>query len=517
MKKIFLSLFALIAIVGMVNAQRVWAYGLNLEQSGDELTFTFISTNDDTDAKLLFVDENGDVKGEVTVNDVVEGENVVDLTLNQIPATGTLNWAVELSADAIDEVYEVTEDKDDFYFYLSQGVATNNNPQSPHFGKIYVANPVSGKEDGLSKHSQTQKNGIYVFDPLLNLENYGEGYTPLNVSFTDGWDAIHRIAVSPVDGTVAFVKWDVEPFTVYTEDPDSLDMLEWWDEATDITPTLNQPVAICYDKEGTLCVLCYDGKGETSSIYSIYKMTDTIAEPIFTQEGWIVSGRSSIASDGRGGYWVASKPTDNATHTGKFMHVSEYGIDMEITTGDAEEGFPENFNRAQVAYDIERDILALGGGGKVTLFNVTYDEYNEPTTLTKWLETPMFNEEKPKWNTDGIAFDYAGDIIVMCASNERFYKFALPTDENTCTTPAPLDQIIKIEAKEDGGDGDGEKEDSGNEDGEKEDGEEDGEEEGDAVTNTYVSSNQNRKQLINGQLYITRQGKLYNALGQQMQ
>lgn len=486
MKRILLSLFALLAIFSTANAQRVWAFGLNLEQSENgELTFTFKATTDATSAYLVFLDEQGEEKGRLEVDNVYQGENEVKLAIDQIPASGSLNWAVELSADPIEDVYEVTDDVDGFYFYLSQGVATNNNPESPHFGKIYVANPVSGKSDGISEHSQNQAGGIYVFDPLLELENYEEGYTPFNLSLTDGWDAIHRIAVSPIDGTVAFVKWDKEPFTVFSGHPDSLSLDAWWEDPIDLTPTLNQPVAICYDHEGTLCVLCFDSKGSTGTIYSIYKMNGTEAESVFTNEGWIISGRSSIASDGRGGYWVVTKPESNENHSGKFMHVTEYGsIDIEVLTSDSLMDFPENFNRAQLAYDLERDILALGGGGKVTLYNVTYDLDGEPS-LEKWVETPMFNELKPRWNTDGIAFDYAGDIVVMSASNERFYKYALPTDDNTRLTPAPKSQVI--EKYEDG------------------------------VLDLYVSANQNRKLLHDGQLYIVRNGKLYNAFGQQMQ
>jgi hypothetical protein len=58
----------------------------------------------------------------------------------------------------------------------------------------------------------------------------------------------------------------------------------------------------------------------------------------------------------------------------------------------------------------------------------------------------MFNSAKPLWNVDGLAFDYAGDLYVMCASNERFYKYALPTVDNTCVTPAKKAQVIVKEA-----------------------------------------------------------------------
>lgn len=65
----------------------------------------------------------------------------------------------------------------------------------------------------------------------------------------------------------------------------------------------------------------------------------------------------------------------------------------------------------------------------VKLFNVTYTE--DGPTLSLWKTVTLGGN-----NVDGLAFDYAGDLIAMSASVERFYKFALPTEENTTTVPA---------------------------------------------------------------------------------
>ena len=76
-------------------------------------------------------------------------------------------------------------------------------------------------------------------------------------------------------------------------------------------------------------------------------------------------------------------------------------------------------------------------------------------------------------------------MVVMSASNERFYKFAMPTDNNTCTTPAPKTQLVYK-----GGDET-------------------------ALQTTTTVEQTARKVIIDGQLYIRRAGKLYNAIGQQ--
>lgn len=485
MRKFILSILTLVAMVGTMSAQRVWAYGLGMTQADGTVTFSFISTAAATSANLVFTDvETGAELGKVAIDQVVKGENVVSLSEADIPCSGVMNWSVELSGEAIEEMYEVTDDAvDAFHFYLSQGVAINNNPESVHFGKIYVANPQIGN-DGMSEYTSNQTSGIYVFDPLLNLENEpGVGYSPFSFTLTNDWGAIHRIAVDPKDGTVAFAKWDVQPFSVYAVSPDSLSPEVWWDNVVDLTPELNQPVSLCYDKEGTLCVLCFDAKGEKASIFSIYKVyADGTTEAVFTEEGWMVFGRGDIASDGRDGFWVVDKANANNNLTAKLMHIGKNGIDFEVWNDTDTLDMPANFNRGQLEYDLERDILAIGGGGKVTLYNVAYDKETGTPLLEKWIETPMFDPAKPLWNTDGIAFDYAGDMVVLSASNERFYKYAMPTDNNVCTTPAPKAQVIKKEET--------------------------------AVQMVTTAEQKTRKVVIDGQMYIVRGGKIYNALGQ---
>ena len=61
MKKIFISFLALVATVGVANAQRTWAYDLNSTSEGDGYTFEFKSTTAATAANLVLIDVNGEV------------------------------------------------------------------------------------------------------------------------------------------------------------------------------------------------------------------------------------------------------------------------------------------------------------------------------------------------------------------------------------------------------------------------------------------------------------------------
>ena len=476
MKKIFLSLVALVATVGMLNAQRTWAYDLNLEANDGSYKFVFTASTDATAANLVFLNADGTEAGKVAVS-VVKGENAVELTVAQIPGTGVLNWAVELTGAAIDVATVLTDASDKYYYYLPQDVEVNNNPESDYFGTIYVAEPYAGASDGASAHSQTQKIGIYVYDAELNLENYAQGYVPSNVTVkaADKHNTLHRLVVHPLTSEVVFTQ-SVGAY-VWTANPANLNA-----EAVNLIEGSDIAIAnsVCFDENGVMYVF----DAATTGGGTLYKVVDGVATAIVSVPA-VVNGRNSLAADGHGGVWIGQNRGQWDAYN-YLTHVNAAGqIDYEVNAKSADEikaMFAENMNRGHIAYDAQRDVLAIGGGGKVTLLNAVYDENGTPT-LTKWTETPMFNSEKPAWNVDGIAFDYAGDLYVVCASNERFYKYALPTATNTCTTPAKKSLTITKE--------------------------------GTGVENVTTGAN-TVKMVRNGQLVIVRGDKTFNALGQEV-
>ena len=97
----------------------------------------------------------------------------------------------------------------------------------------------------------------------------------------------------------------------------------------------------------------------------------------------------------------------------------------------------------------------------------------------------MYQSSQTAWNTDGIAFDYAGDLVAASASSEYIYKYALPTNNNTCITPAPKALVITKPSNPT------------------------------AIDNTIVAP-QVEKIVRNGQVLIIRDGKTYNMMGQEV-
>ena len=441
--------------------QRIWAFDLKQKPTMTGYQFTFKSVTNGV-GSLILKDEQGDALKSFDLLSVTQGENTFTIPYDDMPQTrDDLSWEIKLAAGAVQNVADVTPNGIEEY-YFPQGVATNNNPESEHFGKIYMLDAY-GKEN---TSGLTEEAGIYVYDALLQLENdFQKSYLPSNVNVTDvaaayKYRILHRVAVNPKTDDVAFVQ--SKTHHLWIANPDNLNAA-----ATNFVQD-TYASSLCYDADGALYIFGYEAPEDvqyhkTNAI--IYKKVGNSALQEFVAiYGWeSLNERNSMASDGRGGLWVVSKMAGNTNQAGNFFHINQGGdLDYHIkitvrtvenheivsqnivlpTHSDLPDGMPTNFYRGQLAYDAQRNILALGGDEKVTLFNVTYDNNTGAPTLTYWTATPQLHLDNSTVAIDGIAFDYAGDLIVVSATMGLLYKYSLPTNNNVCTTPAPTSQII---------------------------------------------------------------------------
>lgn len=419
------------AYMNDAEARRIWAYDLNLTEQTGTYTFNFKAITAANQAYILFYNNDGEEIGRYPLDNVVKGQNTFTLLQCDIAAyQNQVHWALELHADPIKNIVEITSaDEDKFYYYLPQGVAINNNPLSEHFGKIYVAEPYAGANDGKTTHSQTQTKGIYVYDPLLNIENYASGYVPSNVTFNDShrYQQLHRIAINPLTDAVTFVQ--SAGANVWTIDASALKDETAADNLLANIKNISYSQSLCFDEEGVLYILDADA---TTDSGALYKITNGNANILAQSNKW-GNDRNSIVSDGRGGIWLTQYRAQLDTYD-MLSHIAANGeIDFNANINSDTQIkmlLPTNTARGHIAYYAQQDILALGGDGTVILYKVNYDMDGKPS-LTKWLTTPTLGS-----NIDGIAFDYAGDLVALSASVERFYKFTLPTENNSITIPA---------------------------------------------------------------------------------
>ncbi|MBO5673333.1 MAG: InlB B-repeat-containing protein [Paludibacteraceae bacterium] len=439
---------------------RAWAYDLRLDSVADpaNYTFTFTATSAGN-ATIFFTDEEGTsvAPTQEVVGTVAAGETkTVTIAKSAFTGDKDIYWSVKVEGEAIAKMAELTDPNKGIYnFYVPQGVAVDNSPNSMYFGRIYVAEGTTGGNDGLTEMAKQMTAGLFVYNQALEKVQPATGYTgiiPQNVTFntnkptsTDEINItrqqMHRVAVDPVTGEVAFAYYKDPATAIYSMNPDDLA-----GNAQNLIKgsSITYANSLCFDSEGTLYVMDNANTGLTGG--QIYKIQDdevTLFAAHDKNNQWAVYD-NAMASDGRGGLWIAQ---------------NRYGYDYPILShvnknGEVDFAVKENLNgwfpnnntgssyRGQLAYNLNENILAFAGNKMVTLFIVAYDGNGKPT-INKLMSTPLLGGG----NIDGVAFDYAGDLYVASASAERLYKFVVPTTDNICTVPAPESQIIMKEAR----------------------------------------------------------------------
>ena len=446
MKKILLSFVALFAMVSMATAQRAWAYDLELTPSVDSYTFAFKAVTAG-DATLVFYKE-GVEAGTLDLGPVSAGDNTVTKTseelLEAIQQSGDFNWGVKMTGGAIaagSTLKEVTDQTRGIYdFYNMMDVLVDNDPESDYFGKIYIQAALNGGSDGATARSKAQKAGLFIYDQELNelnpTSNVGimptlpSGYT----LGSGGRDKFHRLEIDPKTGNLVYcynIANSPAVFSINRANPTGV-VTNLIDGISGFTRTC----AHCFDAEGTLYVMdLASNKG------TIYKIKDGVKTKWTTTDNKFVNASMTMSSDGMGGLWVAQNrgQLDNGSiHYYQLVHVTKDGTFDWVVNYDTPHGFTGSSVRGALAYDAERHILAQGRNGAVELFNVTYNASGVPT-LTKFAVTPTVGS-----NIDGLHFDYAGDLYVVNSSKEKFQKFVVPTNNNTCTVPAKKAQVITL-------------------------------------------------------------------------
>ncbi len=439
---------------------RAWAYDLRLDSVANpaNYTFTFTATSAGT-ATIFFTDEEGTpvAPTQEVVGTVAAGETkTVTIAKSAFIGDKDIYWSVKVEGEAIAKMAELTDPNKGIYnFYVPQGVAVDNSPNSMYFGRIYVAEGTTGANDGGSEMAKQMTAGLFVYNQALEKVQPATGYTgiiPQNVTFdtnkptsTDEINIIrqqmHRVAVDPVTGEVAFAYYKDPATAIYSMNPDDLA-----GNAQNLIKgsSITYANSLCFDSEGTLYVMNNANTGLTGG--QIYKIQDdevTLFAAHDKNNQWAVYD-NAMASDGRGGLWIAQNRY--AYDYPILSHVNKDGVVDFAVKENLNDWFPNNNTgssyRGQLAYNEQEDILAFAGNKMVTLFTVEYDGNGKPT-INKLMSTPLLGGG----NIDGVAFDYAGDLYVASASAERLYKFVVPTTDNTCTVPAPESQIIMKEAR----------------------------------------------------------------------
>ena len=448
---------------------RVFAYNLDVVDNGnDTYTLSFIPNANATSGRVILYndDTKAQIHEESIADAIVKGvKSEVVITRSLLPATGNVTWAVELTGEQVEKLTLLTKanDKANYGFNRPQGVAIDNNPASDFFGRIYIALPKAGGT------GYTDTNyGIVVMDPQHNRLKSGVVANGDELG-ANGRYSMHRVAVNPTNGHVYYVRTSdssegVTGTAIYELTPDATNILTDGGTAKNVisgASDITNANSVCFDENGVMYVVANASYDNTNgSTGRVYKVVDGVATLVTQTSREIASKDNAIVPDGKGGFWIAQH-RNNLDGFNHLLHIdasgnANYTIDNATNTHllpvqtYTKSGTTYNnaSYRGQVAYysiDENNGLVAYGGGAKVSVFKATYDGSGVPT-LTTWQTISLLSQSsKEGINVDGIAFDYAGNIIVMSATDERMYQYALPIESaNTSLVPSPTSKTIKL-------------------------------------------------------------------------
>ena len=413
---------------------RVLPHDLTVVNNGNSYTFKYKTNTNAQSGYLVFYKEDGktvDQKIELPTPIQRNVENQITVAKSALPKRHGITWGIELTGKAVPKysyLQEITDQTREIYdFYNMMGVVVDNNPESDYFGKIYVQATLNGKSDGATTRADNQKAGLFIYNQWLDELNPTSN-VGIQPSLPSGYsigstNQFNRLAIDPTTNNITYCYAVSGQPAVFSMDRANLtgtpaNLLEGQSGIT-------RSVAHCFDADGNLYVMDLPGSGQ---IFKIDK--DGNKTKFGESTAKFVNQNMSMVADGRGGLWVGQNRGSIDTYY-QLVHYNKSGdVDYAVYQG-SDHGFTGNSTRGALAYDAERQVLAQGRNGSVILFDVTYNASGVPT-LTQQSVTASIAHN----NIDGLAFDYAGDLYVVNSGKEKFYKFTIPTDDNTCLVPA---------------------------------------------------------------------------------
>ena len=422
----------------------IFAYDLNRTiDDSDNYVFTFKCNAEPTEAYLVFTDSvSGEEAGRVNLSNIVEGENSVTLSPEELPGDDNqvLAWAVNVVGEDITTIERVNEVNAD---YTRATVAIDLSPESSHFGTIYVGERIGSNNTG---------NGLYVCDV--------DG-KPINSTPYRGGQALsnnYRISVDG-EGKVYIPDWADASSGIYIADPDNLGgtFTPFFDgtHASNGLITNTDGVGIGSSIPGVwvsgtgadtkLFAYLEDLAGPSGNkngigVYNIGQSDGTIlntwdqAPSNYLDIGTLeASTNGNIITDPNGhGVWVAqNRSKGQNTAAVPSLVFTDYdsnvlfnsGTDLTSLNGSATAGF---------AINREGNLLVINDGdGVLQFYGITWNG-NTPV-LTSTGTTYVADARTSANAIFQMAFDWGGNLV--CAG-KNIGIYSMPTTDNQRLTPA---------------------------------------------------------------------------------
>ncbi len=467
-----------------------YAYGLTSELSADstQVTLRWWLNAPATTVKIIFNDGEKDYVVRDYKNVAVDGYKDVIQT-SALPRGKKLTWRVDVTGAGFKNATKVNKE---YYFFRPTSVDTDDNPESPYFGRLLCTEAYqeiknksgSGTAGAYSTYkSYSLGAGLYEFDAKFDFvkgHNGGNTFKTYREDLTaQKSSAPHRVRIAD-DGRVFATSFNGGTAwggkNMWLVDAATLDT---WTPAFGygyINTTTSNLVTndgyyiaapnIGFDVQGggaNLRILmlsgaqnCYDGVVSAFRCYE-YAWGNNTSWSTAPTKKWFDGNSSNncngtykvinhfgaqVQFDKEGGIWMCQhRGTADNTYP-SLVYYDKNGTYRyhEVMNNRGGGGF--RFNK-----DYTRVIISGGNGatGEATVYTVGKDANGYPTKLTKEF-TIAFNLGT---GVCDYAWDYADNIYAISYSKEKLIAYALPhSNGRVISTPAATKYAFTLEAEE---------------------------------------------------------------------
>ena len=469
--------------------KHIYAYNLNSKLENGSYTFTFNANEDATAASLIFYDATtGELAGEVELANVVKGANTHVIAADALPGTKgqTMVWAVELEANPVNVLTKIYADEAPAY---RRGYANvDANPESDFFGQMYVADRVRTKAN----------SRLYVYD-----QNYvtkdANGYQ-LGESV---WD-FGRFGIAQ-DGTLYLSDYGDAHSGIYVVNPADLTKASQFFVGTRTSTGLikngdvetGSSIAACsFVGTGANAKLVavaedYTEKSFPVAIFNVGQEDGTIAATWDAAPSKMFDTKGNLSQnfDIQGcekGVWVAQSRSDGQNNSSATsLRFYDWDGNCTWSSADHTDVINGSLGGGVALTANENQVIVKAEGTSVKVFDVTWAESTPTLTLAATYDCGYTA-------VSTISLDYAGNMIVVggtafgSTDTKRMSAavFSVPTSNNISVVPAKKAMTVTKTA---------------------------------IATNLEdinVNGIEVKKIVRDGQVYIIRDGKTYNMMGQ---
>lgn len=468
MKKNTLFLFATLFSALSFAALNPYAYGLSSTLSADEtkVTISYSLNADATSVDIVILDGEIVLKTVACDGKTTKGSHSVDILTDGFPEGKTLTWKVEVKGAA----HNTTNNHGGYKFYHPSGVDVDNNPESPHFGRIICNEAMQSVKSKTDTYLSADFGaGIFAFTPAFEPIKNGTkpGYNG-DVAFTNLRPdnnsstayAPRRVRISE-DGRIFVSSLNTDGHVLWEVDPDNLDS---WTEVIagtrksgDINSVVNGSTYIGGPNVG----MDVRGKGTDLQLVMLSGIGTFQCNEydLGTAKSWnkapsrqILGNKyivnytgSNVEYDNEGGIWFCQYRGAASNNEPAFLHINAKGeVDYLEALANVKAGafrFNPSFTKVITADGRNKDGTYTTGYARI--YDVSKDANGKPV-LTLWKVIDMSDMGA---NLNDFAWDIADNVYVVGNSGEWIRAYALArTADDVATTPCSSVETFSLAA-----------------------------------------------------------------------